>query len=203
MAERFPEVRIDANVLYVEDGNLLTSAGTASSLDACLHVLRQRLGAAVANRVARRLVISPHREGGQAQCIEQPLPETAGATRLARLVESVRGRLTEPHSVDSLAAEASMSRRSFTRHFKALTGTTVQAWLLGERLAEIGDRPQFSEAEIGDRPRFSGKLWSVPYFTETVVCPLFSFPRGSREPARSHSHAVERGVSMMRRQRER
>jgi transcriptional regulator GlxA family with amidase domain len=135
MAERFPEVRIDANVLYVEDGNLLTSAGTAASLDACLHVLRQRLGAAVANRVARRLVISPHREGGQAQFIEQPLPETAGGTRLSRLVESVRGRLTEPHSVDSLAAEASMSRRSFTRHFKALTGTSVQAWLLGERLA--------------------------------------------------------------------
>lgn len=135
MAERFPNVRIDANVLYVEDGKLLTSAGTAASLDACLHLLRQRLGAAVANRVARRLVVSPHREGGQAQFIEQPLPDTAGSTRLARLVESVRGRLAEPHSVDSLAAEANMSRRSFTRHFKALTGTTVQAWLLSERLA--------------------------------------------------------------------
>lgn len=135
MAARFPRVKIDANVLYVEDYNVLTSAGTAASLDACLHVLRQRLGAAVANEVARRLVVSPHREGGQAQFIAQPLPGTAGGTRLARLVEAVRARLTEPHTVDSLAGEASMSRRSFTRHFRALTGTTVQAWLLRERLA--------------------------------------------------------------------
>lgn len=135
MAERFPKVHVDPNVLYVEDGNVLTSAGTAAGLDACLHLLRQRLGAAEANRVARRLVIPPHREGGQAQFIEQPLPKTAGGTRLARLIESVRERLGEPHSLDSLAADAKMSRRSFTRHFKALTGTTVQSWLLAERLA--------------------------------------------------------------------
>jgi len=135
MAARFPRVKIDAEVLYVEDGGIMTSAGTAASLDACLHVLRQRLGAAVANRVARRLVVPPHREGGQAQFIAQPLPDTAGGSRLARLVDAVHGRLTEAHSVDSLATEARMSRRSFTRHFRALTGTTVHAWLLRERLA--------------------------------------------------------------------
>lgn len=135
MAARFPRVRIDPNVLYVEDGNVLTSAGTAASLDACLHVLRQRLGATVANQVARRLVVPPHREGGQAQFIARPLPDSAGGTRLARLLDAVRGRLAEPHCVDSLAGEARMSRRSFTRHFRALTGTTVQAWLVRERLA--------------------------------------------------------------------
>lgn len=135
MAARFPSVDVDPNVLYVEDGNVLTSAGTAAGIDACLHLLRQRLGSETANRAARRLVVPPHREGGQAQFIEQPLPSTAGSTRLAQLIDSVRTRLEQPHGLDSLASEASMSRRSFTRHFKALTGTTVQSWLLAERLA--------------------------------------------------------------------
>jgi transcriptional regulator GlxA family with amidase domain len=135
MADRYPTVDIDPNVLYVEDGNVLTSAGTAAGIDACLHLVRRRLGAETANRLARRLVVPPHREGGQAQFIEQPLPSTAGGTRLAQLIDDVRARLHQPHSVDSLASEVSMSRRSFTRHFKALTGTTVQSWLVAERLA--------------------------------------------------------------------
>lgn len=135
MSRRFPKVAIDPDVLYVEDGNVMTSAGTAASLDACLHVLRQRLGASIANRTARRLVIAPHREGGQAQFIEQPLPKAAADTRLALLLDSVRERLAEPHTLDSLADQVRMSRRSFTRHFRALTGTTVKAWLLTERLA--------------------------------------------------------------------
>lgn len=134
MARRFPNVDIDPEVLYVEDGNVLTSAGTAASLDACLYVLRQRLGATIANRAARRLVIPPHREGGQAQFIEQPLPKAAADTRLAHLIDAVRERLEESHTLDTLASEAKMSRRSFTRHFKALTGTSVKAWLLTERL---------------------------------------------------------------------
>lgn len=135
MARRFPQVQFDLDVLYVQDGDVLTSAGTAASLDACLHVLRQRVGATVANRAARRLVVAPHREGGQAQFIEQPLPKAAADSRLAHLIDSVRTRLDQPHSLDSLAGEVSMSRRSFTRHFRALTGTTVKAWLLTERLA--------------------------------------------------------------------
>ena len=137
IAGRFPRVQFDPDVLYVEDGRVLTSAGTAASIDACLHVLRQRVGATVANRVARRLVVTPHREGGQAQFIEQPLPKAASDTRLEHLIDSVRERLQEPHTLDSLADEAAMSRRNFTRHFRALTGTTVKAWLLTERLALV------------------------------------------------------------------
>lgn len=133
-AQRYPTVDVDADVLYVEDENVLTSAGTAAGIDACLHLLRQRIGVAEANRVARRLVVSPHREGGQAQFIEQPLPRTAGGARLTRLMDAVRKRLHEQHTLDSLADEAKMSRRTFTRHFKALTGTTVQSWLLAQRL---------------------------------------------------------------------
>jgi transcriptional regulator GlxA family with amidase domain len=135
MAERFPAVDVDPNVLYVEDRGMLTSAGTAAGIDACLHLVRRRLGTDAATRLARRLVVPPHREGGQAQFIEQPLPNTAGGSRLAHLIDAVRADLAQPHNLDSLAARASMSRRSFTRHFKALTGTTVQAWLLAERLA--------------------------------------------------------------------
>jgi transcriptional regulator GlxA family with amidase domain len=134
-AERFPTIDVDADVLYVEDGNVLTSAGTAAGIDACLHLLRKQLGATEANRVARRLVVPPHREGGQAQFIEQPLPRTAGGTRLAHLIDDVRKRLREQHTLDSLASDAKMSRRSFTRQFKALTGTSVQSWLLAERVA--------------------------------------------------------------------
>ncbi|MCP5201431.1 MAG: helix-turn-helix domain-containing protein [Gammaproteobacteria bacterium] len=156
MAACFPAVDFDANVLYVEDGNVLTSAGTAASLDACLHVLRQRLGASVANQVARRLVIAPHREGGQAQFIERPLPRAEQDHRIARLIESVRGRLGEAHSLDSLADEVRMSRRSFTRHFKALTGTTVQAWLLAERLAQAQHLLEDSERSVEQIAEASG-----------------------------------------------
>ena len=141
MARRFPRVRVAPGVLFVEDGaqasrpGLLTSAGTAAGLDACLHLVRQRLGAAAANTAARRLVVPPQRTGGQAQFIEQPLPQTLGDTRLAYCLADVRSRLDVAHTLDSLAASACMSRRSLTRHFRALTGTTFNAWLLAERLA--------------------------------------------------------------------
>lgn len=134
-AARYPQVAVDADVLYIDEGDVLTSAGTAAGIDACLHLLRRQYGAGPANRVARRLVVPPHRQGGQAQYIEQPLPETARDTRLAAVIERVRADLTQAHSLDSLADSVAMSRRSFTRHFRQLTGTTVGAWLLSERLA--------------------------------------------------------------------
>jgi transcriptional regulator GlxA family with amidase domain len=134
-AQRYPKVVLDADVLYVEDGNILTSAGTAAGIDCCLHLLRRQYGAEVANSVARRLVVPPHRQGGQAQFIEQPLPATAHDSRLAKLLDWVRANLQEAHSLDSLAARALMSRRTFSRHFRALTGATVGNWLLAERLA--------------------------------------------------------------------
>ncbi|MEX6502545.1 helix-turn-helix domain-containing protein [Pseudomonas zhanjiangensis] len=135
LAQRFPRLRVNAEVLYIDDGDLLTSAGTAAALDCCLHLLRQRCGAEVANQVARRLVVAPHRQGGQAQFIEQPLPASAQGDRLGELLDWVRAHLDQPHSLDSLAERALMSRRSFTRHFRRLTGSTVGAWLLAERLA--------------------------------------------------------------------
>jgi transcriptional regulator GlxA family with amidase domain len=135
-ADRFPQVRLDPSVLYVEEDNVITSAGTAASLDCCLHLLRRLCGAEVANRVARRLVVAPHRQGGQAQFIERPLPVTTGDKRLTDVLAWVSNHLNHPHSVDSLARRAAMSRRTFTRSFQRATGTTTLRWLLHQRLMQ-------------------------------------------------------------------
>ena len=134
-ARRYRAVRVDAAVLYIDDGQVLTSAGTAASLDCCLHLLRRRCGAQAANYVARRLVVPPHRQGSQAQFVEQPVGIRARDERLSALLDWVQANLREPHSLDSLAQRALMSRRTFTRRFKQATGTTVGAWLLSARLA--------------------------------------------------------------------
>jgi transcriptional regulator GlxA family with amidase domain len=134
-ARRYPKVRLNPDVLYLEDGHVLTSAGTAAAIDCCLYLLRQQLGGEIANSVARRLVVPPHRQGGQAQFVAQPFPANANDSRLSGLLDWVRAHLEQSHTLDSLAARAVMTRRTFTRHFRQLTGTTVGAWLLAERLA--------------------------------------------------------------------
>ena len=135
VAALHPRVQLQRDVLYVEDGTLLTSAGTAAAIDCCLHLVRQDHGAEVASRVARRMVVAPHRQGGQAQYIEQPLPVTCGDDRLAAVLEWAAFHLAEPLGIDALADRARMSRRTFTRHFRAATGTTFNQWLLEQRLA--------------------------------------------------------------------
>ena len=132
---RYPKVQLNTDVLYVDAGSVLTSAGTAAAIDCCLYLLRQHCGAEVANRVARRLVVAPHREGGQAQFIEHPVPATPQDTQLSRMLQWLLRHIEQPHDIDSLAHRAAMSRRSFTRHFRQLTGTTVVQWLLNQRLA--------------------------------------------------------------------
>lgn len=134
---RFPAVVLEPEVLYVEDGPVLTSAGTAAGLDCCLHLLRRLYGTEIANGVARRLVVPPHRQGGQAQFIVRPLPETSRDSRLQNLFEWMRANLDQAHDLDSLAARAAMSRRNLSRHFRALTGGTLGEWLLAERLAYV------------------------------------------------------------------
>lgn len=134
-AARFPQVRVDADSIYVDEGDVVTSAGNAAGLDCCLHLLREEVGAEIANRVARRLVVPPHRSGGQAQFIEQPMPVDAGGDRLSRTLEWATRHLAEPMSVDDLAARAAMSRRTFTRRFRDATGTSVSRWLGDQRLA--------------------------------------------------------------------
>jgi len=134
-ARRYPAVALDASVLYVDEGDILTSAGTAAGIDCCLHLLRKRCGAQAANYVARRLVVPPHRQGSQAQFVEQPVSANARDARLSALLDWIRANVHEAHTLDSLAERVMMSRRTFTRRFRDATGMTVGAWLLAARLA--------------------------------------------------------------------
>ncbi|MGI5171652.1 helix-turn-helix domain-containing protein [Spirillospora sp. CA-253888] len=130
---RHPAVRFDASVLYVDDGDLLTSAGRTAALDLCLHLLRRDLGALVANRMARRMVVPAHRPGGQAQYVDAAVPPTDEAG-LGPVLHWASAHLDRPLTVADLAARAGTSPRSFARHFTAATGTTPLRWLLDQRL---------------------------------------------------------------------
>ncbi len=134
LSKAYLEIQVEPDVLYVDEGRLLTSAGSAAGIDLCLHVVRTDFGPEIANRLARRLVVPPHREGGQAQFIERPVPPAREGVRFAPLFDRMRRRLAEEQPVAALAAEAGMSTRTFLRRFKAATGLPPGEWLLGERL---------------------------------------------------------------------
>ncbi len=134
LAERFPAVRVNADVLYLDAGSVLTSAGTAAGIDLCLHLVRRDHGAKVANRVARRMVVAAHRDGGQAQFIERPVARAEGDDPVGRAMEHARARLGEPLAVADLARSAHLSPRQFERRFRAATGTSPGRWLIGERV---------------------------------------------------------------------
>jgi transcriptional regulator GlxA family with amidase domain len=136
LAERYPAIDVDPDVLYVDDGPVITSAGTAAGIDACLHVVRQEHGVAVANAVARRMVVPPFRDGGQAQYVEAPVPlqRRAGTDALSALLDWMAQHLHEELSVEQLARRAHMSSRTFARRFREATGTTPHRWLLAQRV---------------------------------------------------------------------
>ncbi|MEV5827718.1 helix-turn-helix domain-containing protein [Spirillospora sp. NPDC052242] len=131
---RFPDVRLEPDVLFVDDGDVLTSAGSAAALDLCLHVVRRDHGAEIANAVSRRLVFAGHRDGGQRQFVERALPDVPDAS-LAPVLAWARERLDRPLTVAGLAARAAVSPATLHRRFRAELGTTPLAWLTGERVA--------------------------------------------------------------------
>jgi transcriptional regulator GlxA family with amidase domain len=147
LAARHPAVAVDREVLYVDD-EVLTSAGVAAGLDCCLHLLRQLCGAEAANHVARQLVVAPHRQGGQVQFIERPVPVSGSDDRFAQVLDWVNQRLADNHSIDALAARAAMSRRNFTRHFRDATGTSFKQWLLNQRVAHAQRLLETSDVSI-------------------------------------------------------
>jgi AraC family transcriptional activator FtrA len=134
LALRHPDVAVDPAVLYVDDGDLMTSAGSAASIDLCLHLVRQDYGADVAAGLARQLVVPPYRDGGQAQYIDAPWPASDGADLFTGTLAWMQEHLDLPLSVDELASRSAMSRRTFARRFAAATGTTPYQWLLRQRL---------------------------------------------------------------------
>jgi transcriptional regulator GlxA family with amidase domain len=137
LAQRYPRVSVDPSVLYVDEGSVLTSAGVAAGLDLCLHVIRRDQGAAVAARIARRTVVAPHRDGGQAQFVARPIADEARDAGASTSLEATRAwaleRLDQPLDVSTLARQACMSPRSFARRFRQETGTTPAQWVLDQR----------------------------------------------------------------------
>jgi transcriptional regulator GlxA family with amidase domain len=133
LASMYPAAKVDSSVLYVDADPVITSAGTAAGIDACLHLVRREQGSRVANAIARRMVVPPHRDGGQAQYVERPVGEFACDT-LAEVLEWMERNLDKQLSVTQLASLASMSPRTFARRFVQETGTTPQRWLTGQRI---------------------------------------------------------------------
>ena len=155
LVERYPDAKVDPDVLYVHDGNIVTGAGSAAGLDAALHLLRETFGAHAAATAARRMVVPPHREGGQAQYIARPVPDCEAET-LGPLLQWIVANLDQDLDVDTLARRALMSPRTFARRFRAETGATPHVWvtnqrvLRAEQLLEQSDRSvEWIAADVG------------------------------------------------------
>jgi transcriptional regulator GlxA family with amidase domain len=164
-------VTVDPGVLFVDEGDILTSAGSAASIDLCLHMVRRDYGTEIATQLARQLVVPPQREGGQAQYIDAPMPVPGHSSLFAGTVDWLLGHLDEPITVEDLAARAAMSPRTFARRFLASTGTTPYQWLiqqriqLAQRLLETSDLPVDSVAE---KSGFSTAANLRKHFTRAV-----------------------------------
>ncbi len=146
MAAMYPQIDIDPDVLFVQDGRLITSAGTAAGIDACLHLLRQEVGAELTNRIARRMVVPPQRDGGQAQFIDRPIP-VVPTDSLAAVADWAVAHLRDDLGVDRLASRALMSPRTFARRFKAEYGATPASWLARQRV--IHAQRMLERTELG------------------------------------------------------
>ncbi|MEU7382503.1 MULTISPECIES: helix-turn-helix domain-containing protein [unclassified Streptomyces] len=133
LARRFPRAMVEPDVLYVDADPVITSAGTASGIDACLHIVRKEQGPEVANRIARRMVVPPHRDGGQAQYVERPLPKSS-CDMVGEVLVWMEEHLDQEVTVEQLATRAHMSPRTFARRFQQETGTTPYRWLLRQRV---------------------------------------------------------------------
>jgi AraC family transcriptional activator FtrA len=131
---RYPSIRLEPDMLYVDEGDVLTAAGSAAGIDLCLHVVRKQYGPEAANAVARRLVVPPHREGGQVQFVQRPVLDQRENFRFGSLIDWLRANLHKPHSIETLARRAGMSTRTFQRRFQDATGSAPGEWIVSERL---------------------------------------------------------------------
>lgn len=156
LAERYPAVTVEPDSLYVDEGDIITSAGVAASLDCCLHIVRRRYGADAAQRLACRIVLSPHRQGGQAQFIERPLAPARDPDPLGRTLEAVLADLASPHDLDAVATRSHMSRRTFTRKFQKKTGASFARWLTAQRVLRAQELLETTTHSIDDVAHLCG-----------------------------------------------
>ncbi|MGW3361089.1 helix-turn-helix domain-containing protein [Streptomyces bungoensis] len=190
LAARYPQVTVDPGVLYVDNGRVLTSAGKAAAMDLCLHLVRLDHGSRAANAVARRLVVPPHRDGGQAQFVTTPVP-APDHHPLADLLPWVLERLDQPLTVEDLAHQARMSSRNLGRHFKAATGTTPLQWLLTQRIRHAQELLETTGDSIDTIAAATGMGTATTlrrHFNRTVGVP----PDTYRRTFRSRIHAAPR-----------
>jgi len=184
LARDHPRVTVDADVLYVDEGDVLTSAGVAAGVDLCLHIVRRDFGAEAANAVARRMVVAAHRDGGQAQYVERPLP--AGGGGLAPTRAWMEERLAEPTAVEAMARHAGYSPRSFARRFRAETGTTPLQWLISRRVAEaqrLLEGTDLGVEEVAARCGFGGAVALRQHFGRVVGTSPTAYRRAFRGAA--------------------
>lgn len=182
LAARHPRVEVDPDVLYVDNGSVLTSAGKAAAMDLCLHLVRLDHGASVANAVARRLVVPPHRDGGQAQFVTTPVP-APGDHPLAELLPWVMERLDRPLTVDDLARRARMSSRNLGRHFRSVTGTTPLQWLLTQRIRRAQELLESTDDSVDAIAAATGMGTATTlrrHFNRTVGVPPDAYRRTFR-----------------------
>jgi len=178
MKEMYPSIDVDPDVLYVQDGRIITSAGTAAGLDACLHLLRQELGAELTNIIARRMVVPPQRDGGQAQFIANPLPATTSLS-LAPVTDWMLDNLRLELTVDQLAAKAHMSPRTFARRFKSDYGATPAAWLARQRI--IHAQRLLEKTDLGlDRVAYESGFGSAAVLRQNFARVLDTTPTAYR-----------------------
>ncbi|GAA1630031.1 GlxA family transcriptional regulator [Catellatospora bangladeshensis] len=182
---RYPQIKLDAEVLFIDDGDVLTSAGVAAGLDLCLHVVRRDHGSEVANRAARRCVVAPWRDGGQAQFIERPLPAVGDASTAATR-DWALARLGEPLDLDQLARHARMSVRTFTRRFREETGLSPGRWLTRQRVEHarhLLESTDLSIDQIAGRAGFGTAVSLRQHLRAAVGTAPLSYRRTFRTPA--------------------
>lgn len=176
LCRRFPQARVECNSLYVADERILTSAGSAGAIDACLYLVRQVHGSAVATKLARRMVVPPHRDGGQAQYIDAPIPSAPSAPTLEPMLEWLIANLDRRLTIEDLAAKANMAPRTFARRFRAEVGATPHDWLTGQRVllarrlleeTDLGVDSVAGRAGFGDaaalRHHFTRRVGATPH----------------------------------------
>ncbi|MEV5043402.1 helix-turn-helix domain-containing protein [Streptomyces griseoincarnatus] len=184
LSRRHPHLTVEPDVLYVDEDPVITSAGTAAGIDACLHLVRKEQGPEVANRIARRMVVPPHRDGGQAQYIERPLPEPGGDS-VAGVLVWMEQHLDEEVTVEQLAARALMSPRTFARRFQQETGTTPYRWILRQRVLlaqHLLERTDETVDAIAGRTGFGNAAALRHHFVRAVGTTPQSYRRAFRCP---------------------
>ncbi|WP_112266296.1 GlxA family transcriptional regulator [Lentzea terrae] len=182
LAERYPKIQVDPDVLYVDNGQVLTSAGKAAAIDLSLHLIRSDHGTATANTAARRLVVPPHRDGGQAQFVLAPVPSEEGHP-LTELFAWASKRLDQPLTVEDLARQANLSSRHLARLFKAVTGTTPLQWLHTQRIRRAQELLEMTDDSVDLIAEASGMGTATTlrrHFHRTVGVPPDTYRRTFR-----------------------